>query len=298
MSNNSILIVGSIAIDTVETPFEKQSNVLGGSTTYSLIASGKSLDISVVGIVGEDFPAEARALYNSYANDLSDLKTGDGNTFRWGGKYHANWDDRDTLFTELGVFMDFNPVLSESNKNRSHILLANIHPELQHSVISQNQNSDAVIVVDTMNLWIETTLQSLEKVLLSSNILLINESESFQLTNENNIKSAAEILLKMGPEIVVIKKGSKGAELFSLKEHIEVGAYPVKNVVDPTGAGDVFAGAFTASIAGKESNEIALLQASASASISIESFGVERLQNATGQEINDRVNFLRSTLKS
>ena len=298
MSNNSILIVGSIAIDTVETPFEKQSNVLGGSTTYSLVASGKSLDISVVGIVGEDFPAEARALYNSYANDLSDLKTGDGNTFRWGGKYHANWDDRDTLFTELGVFMDFNPVLSESNKNRSHILLANIHPELQYSVISQNQNSDAVIVVDTMNLWIETTLQSLEKVLLSSNILLINESESFQLTNENNIKSAAESLLKMGPEIVVIKKGSKGAELFSLKEHIEVGAYPVKNVVDPTGAGDVFAGAFTASIAGKESNEIALLQASASASISIESFGVERLQNATGQEINDRVNFLRSTLKS
>ena len=298
MSNNSILIVGSIAIDTVETPFEKQSNVLGGSTTYSLVASGKSSHISVVGIVGGDFPAEARALYDSYANDLSDLKTGDGNTFQWGGKYHANWDDRDTLFTELGVFMDFNPVLSESNKNRSHILLANIHPELQYSVISQNQNSDAVIVVDTMNLWIETTLPILEKVLLSSNILLINESESFQLTNENNIKNAAESLLKMGPEIVVIKKGSRGAELFSLKEHIEVGAYPVKNVVDPTGAGDAFAGAFTASLADEESNETALLQASASASISIESFGVEKLQNATSQEINDRVNFLRSTLKS
>ena len=157
--------------------------------------------------------------------------------------------------------MDFNPVLSESNKNRSHILLANIHPELQYSVISQNQNSDAVIVVDTMNLWIETTLSNLEKVLLSSNILLINESESFQLTNENNIKNAAESLLKMGPETVVIKKGSKGVELFSLKEHIEVGAYPVENVVDPTGAGDAFAGAFTASIAREESNEIALLQA-------------------------------------
>ena len=298
MSHNSILIVGSIAIDTVETPFEKQSNVLGGSTTYSLVASGKSSHISVVGIVGGDFPAEARALYDSYANDLSDLKTGDGNTFQWGGKYHANWDDRDTLFTELGVFMDFNPVLSESNKNRSHILLANIHPELQYSVISQNQNSDAVIVVDTMNLWIETTLPILEKVLLSSNILLINESESFQLTNENNIKNAAESLLKMGPEIVVIKKGSRGAELYSLKEHIEVGAYPVKNVVDPTGAGDAFAGAFTASLADEESNETALLQASASASISIESFGVEKLQNATSQEINDRVNFLRSTLKS
>lgn len=298
MSRNSILIVGSIAIDTIETPFEKKSNVLGGSTTYSLIASGKTSNISVVGIVGNDFPAEARVLYKSYANDLSDLETADGNTFRWGGKYHENWDDRDTIFTELGVFLDFKPILSESNKNRSHILLANIHPELQYSVISQNQNPNAVIVVDTMNLWIETTPSCLKKVLLSSNILLINESESFQLTSENNIKDAADSLLKMGPEIVVIKKGSRGAELFSLKERIEVGAYPVKNVIDPTGAGDVFAGAFTASLAAKESNEVALLHASASASISIESFGVEKLKNATSEEIKDRINFLRSTLKS
>ena len=182
MSRNSILIVGSIAIDTIETPFEKKSDVLGGSTTYSLVASGKKTDVSVVGIVGNDFPNEGYSLYRSYADDLSDLKTADGKTFRWGGRYHENWDDRDTLFTELGVFLDFNPILSESNKNRSHILLANIHPELQYSVILQNQNPDAVIVVDTMNLWIETTLPSLEKVISSSNILLINESESFLLT--------------------------------------------------------------------------------------------------------------------
>ncbi|MFL3052907.1 MAG: PfkB family carbohydrate kinase [Candidatus Neomarinimicrobiota bacterium] len=298
MSRNSILIVGSIAIDTIETPFEKKSDVLGGSTTYSLVASGKKTDVSVVGIIGNDFPNEGYSLYRSYADDLSDLKTADGKTFRWGGRYHENWDDRDTLFTELGVFLDFNPILSESNKNRSHILLANIHPELQYSVILQNQNPDAVIVVDTMNLWIETTLPSLEKVISSSNILLINESESFLLTKEKNIKDAAIALLSMGPEMVVIKKGSKGAELFSDKDHIEIGAFPVTNVVDPTGAGDVFAGAFIASLAAQESSESALLSASASASICIESFGTQKLQNASTEEINERIKLLNKTLKS
>ena len=298
MSRNSILIVGSIAIDTIETPFEKKSDVLGGSTTYSLVASGKKTDVSVVGIIGNDFPNEGYSLYRSYADDLSDLKTADGKTFRWGGRYHENWDDRDTLFTELGVFLDFNPILSESNKNRSHILLANIHPELQYSVILQNQNPDAVIVVDTMNLWIETALPSLEKVISSSNILLINESESFLLTKEKNIKDAAIALLSMGPEMVVIKKGSKGAELFSDKDHIEIGAFPVTNVVDPTGAGDVFAGAFIASLAAQESSESALLSASASASICIESFGTQKLQNASTEEINERIKLLNKTLKS
>ena len=287
MSHNSILIVGSIAMDTIETPFEKRSNVIGGSTTYSLVASGKQSEVSIVGIVGNDFPSDGHSLYQSYASDLSDLKIAEGKTFRWGGRYHENWDDRDTLFTDLGVFSDFRPVLNESNKNRSHILLANIHPELQRSVIQQNQNPDAIIVIDTMNLWIETTLSSLEKVLSDSNILLINESEAFLLTNENDINNAARSLLKMGSEVVVIKKGSRGAELFSLTEHIAVDAFPVTNVVDPTGAGDVFAGAFVASLANEDSKETALLYASASASISIESFGIEKLQSASNNEIND-----------
>ena len=298
MSHNSILIVGSIALDTIETPVEKRSNVLGGSTTYSLVASGRQSEVSIVGIVGNDFPSDGHSLYQSYASDLSDLKIAEGITFRWGGRYHKNWDDRDTLFTDLGVFSDFRPVLTESNKNRSHILLANIHPELQRSVIQQNQNPDAIIVIDTMNLWIETTLSSLEKVLSDSNILLINESEAVLLTNENDINNSARALLKMGPEIVVIKKGSRGAELFSLTEHIAVDAFPVTNVVDPTGAGDVFAGAFVASLANEDSKETALLNASASASISIESFGIEKLQSASNNEIKDRINFLNKTLKS
>ena len=298
MSHKSILIVGSIALDTIETPVEKRSNVLGGSTTYSLVASGRQSEVSIVGIVGNDFPSDGHSLYQSYASDLSDLKIAEGRTFRWGGRYYENWDDRDTLFTDLGVFSDFRPVLTESNKNRSHILLANIHPELQRSVIQQNQNPDAIIVIDTMNLWIETTLSSLEKVLSNSNILLINESEAFLLTNENDINNSARSLLKMGPEIVVIKKGSRGAELFSLTEHIAVDAFPVTNVVDPTGAGDVFAGAFVASLANEDSKETALLNASASASISIESFGIEKLQSASNNEIKDRINFLNKTLKS
>ena len=298
MSHNSILIVGSIAMDTIETPVEKRSNILGGSTTYSLVASGRQSEVSIVGIVGNDFPSEGHSLYKSYASDLSDLKIAEGKTFQWGGRYHENWDDRDTLFTELGVFSDFRPVLTESNKNRSHILLANIHPELQQSVIQQNQNPNAIVVIDTMNLWIETTLPSLEKVLSASNFLLINESEAFLLTNENNINNAASSLLKMGPEVVVIKKGSRGAELFSLTEHIAVDAFPVTNVVDPTGAGDVFAGAFVASLANEDSKETALLYASASASISIESFGIEKLQSASNNEIKDRINFLNKTLKS
>ena len=298
MSHNSILIVGSIALDTIETPVEKRSNVLGGSTTYSLVASGRQSEVSIVGIVGNDFPSDGHSLYQSYASDLSDLKIAEGTTFRWGGRYHENWDDRDTLFTDLGVFSDFRPVLTESNKNRSHILLANIHPELQRSVIQQNQNPAAIIVIDTMNLWIETTLSSLEKVLSDSNILLINESEAFLLPSENDVNNAARSLLKMGPEVVVIKKGSRGAELFSLTEHIAVDAFPVTNVVDPTGAGDVFAGAFVASLANEDSKETALLNASASASISIESFGIEKLQSASNNKIKDRINFLNKTLKS
>ena len=170
MSHNSILIVGSIALDTIETPVEKRSNVLGGSTTYSLVASGRQSEVSIVGIVGNDFPSEGHSIYKSYASDLSDLKIAEGRTFRWGGRYYENWDDRDTLFTDLGVFSDFRPVLTESNKNRSHILLANIHPELQQSVIQQNQNPNAIVVIDTMNLWIETTLPSLEKVLSASRL--------------------------------------------------------------------------------------------------------------------------------
>ena len=298
MSKNTVLIVGSIALDTVETPFDKKHNIIGGSTTFSLIAAERYSNVAVVGIVGDDFPKEGHLLYDSYAKDVKDLKIIEGKTFRWGGKYHANWNDRDTLFTDLGVFADFEPVLSDSNQNRSHILLANIHPDLQFSIISQNKNPNSLIVVDTMNLWIETTPTQLKKVLSASNILLINEGESIMLTGEKSINAAASSLLKLGPEIVVIKKGSNGAELFSNKEHLKIGAFPVKQVIDPTGAGDVFAGAFTACLSAGKTSQSALLNASAMASICIESFGTERVQSASNDEIRERVDFLSKTVKS
>ena len=298
MDQNTVLIVGSIALDSIETPSDKRTNVIGGSTTYSLIAASRFSKTSIVGIVGSDFPKEGLKLYETYADNLEDLKINEGSTFRWGGKYHSNWDDRDTLYTDLGVFLDFNPVLSEQNQKRTHILLANIHPELQLSVIEQNKNPNAVIVVDTMNLWIETTFSELKKVLTFSNILLINESESKLLTKRANIENAAEELLGMGPEIVVIKKGSEGAELFSNRETIKIGAFPVKEVIDPTGAGDVFAGTFIAALAEKDSNQTALLKASAMASFSIESFGVDRLINLSDYDLTERTEYLKTTVKS
>lgn len=298
MDQNTVLIVGSIALDSIETPSDKRTNVIGGSTTYSLIAASRFSKTSIVGIVGSDFPKEGLKLYETYADNLEDLKINEGSTFRWGGKYHSNWDDRDTLYTDLGVFLDFNPVLSEQNQKRTHILLANIHPELQNSVIEQNKNPNAVIVVDTMNLWIETTFSELKKVLTFSNILLINESESKLLTKRANIENAAEELLGMGPEIVVIKKGSEGAELFSNRETIKIGAFPVKEVIDPTGAGDVFAGTFIAALAEKDSNQTALLKASAMASFSIESFGVDRLINLSDYDLTERIEYLKTTVKS
>ena len=298
MDQNTVLIVGSIALDSIETPSDKRTNVIGGSTTYSLIAASRFSKTSIVGIVGSDFPKEGLKLYETYADNLEDLKINEGSTFRWGGKYHSNWDDRDTLYTDMGVFLDFNPVLSEQNQKRTHILLANIHPELQNSVIEQNKNPNAVIVVDTMNLWIETTFSELKKVLTSSNILLINESESKLLTKRANIENAAEELLGMGPEIVVIKKGSEGAELFSNRETIKIGAFPVKEVIDPTGAGDVFAGTFIAALAEKDSNQTALLKASAMASFSIESFGVDRLINLSDYDLTERIEYLKTTVKS
>ena len=298
MDQNTVLIVGSIALDSIETPSDKRTNVIGGSTTYSLIAASRFSKTSIVGIVGSDFPKEGLKLYETYADNLEDLKINEGITFRWGGKYHSNWDDRDTLYTDLGVFLDFNPVLSEQNQKRTHILLANIHPELQLSVIEQNKNPKAVIVVDTMNLWIETTFSELKKVLTSSNILLINESESKLLTKRANIENAAEELLGMGPEIVVIKKGSEGAELFSNRETIKIGAFPVKEVIDPTGAGDVFAGTFIAALAEKDSNQTALLKASAMASFSIESFGVDRLINLSDNDLTERIEYLKTSVKS
>ena len=291
----TILIVGSIALDTIENNRGKREDLIGGSTTYVTVAAGRSVPVNVVGVIGNDFPDEGLKIYQRYANSLVDLECKEGNTFRWGGRYGENMDNRETLFTDLGVFSDFSPRLSTVNKNVSNVFLANIHPSLQLSVINQMAGKP-LVVTDTMNLWIETTKNELLEVLKKSDILLINESEAELITGTNNIDRSAVQLQDLGPSTVVIKKGSSGAVLFHGEEKVSIGAYPVKDVIDTTGAGDTFGGGFVSALASGGTFRDALIKGSALASICVEGFGVESLLEVNLEEIKKREKFLHSVL--
>ena len=291
----TILIIGSIALDTIENNRGKREDLIGGSTTYVTVAAGRLVPVNVVGVIGNDFPDEGLKIYQRYANSLVDLECKEGNTFRWGGRYGENMDNRETLFTDLGVFSDFSPRLSTVNKNVSNVFLANIHPSLQLSVINQMAGKP-LVVTDTMNLWIETTKNELLEVLKKSDILLINESEAELITGTNNIDRSAVQLQDLGPSTVVIKKGSSGAVLFHGEEKVSIGAYPVKDVIDTTGAGDTFGGGFVSALASGGTFRDALIKGSALASICVEGFGVESLLVVNLEEIKKREKFLHSAL--
>ena len=293
----TILIIGSISLDTIENNRGKREDLIGGSTTYATVAAGRSVPVNVVGVIGNDFPDEGLKIYQRYANSLVDLECKEGNTFRWGGRYGENMDSRETLFTDLGVFSDFSPRLSTVNKNVSNVFLANIHPSLQLSVINQMAGKP-LIVTDTMNLWIETTKNELLKVLKKSDILLINESEAELISGTNNIDRSAVQLQGLGPSTVVIKKGSSGVVLFHGEEKVSIGAYPVKDVIDTTGAGDTFGGGFVSALASGGTFRDALIKGSALASICVEGFGVESLLEVNLEEIKKREKFLYSVFCS
>jgi len=294
MSNSHLLIAGSIAIDTIVTPHEQRENILGGSVTYALAAAHYYCPSSVVGIIGSDFPSKGHDLYQKLAVNLDDLQEAKGQTFRWGGRYNENGNKRDTLFTELGVFADFTPTLSNINQKVKTVLLANIHPDLQQTVI--DQCNAELIVLDTMNLWINTTRPQLDKVLKYVSILLVNKSEAELLTGYSSPEKTGQKLLQYGMEKVVIKLGSHGALLIDKENQIRIGAYPVENVVDPTGAGDVFAGAFAGVLNSHGTAKEALVQASALASICVEGFGVEKILECERGEIAKRASYLEGTL--
>ncbi len=293
----TILIIGSISLDTIENNRGKREDLIGGSTTYATVAAGRLVPVNVVGVIGNDFPDEGLKIYKRYANSLVDLECKEGNTFRWGGRYGENMDSRETLFTDLGVFSDFSPRLSTVNKNVSNVFLANIHPSLQLSVINQMAGKP-LIVTDTMNLWIETTKNKLLKVLKKSDILLINESEAELISGTNNIDRSAVQLQGLGPSTVVIKKGSSGVVLFHGEEKVSIGAYPVKDVIDTTGAGDTFGGGFVSALASGGTFRDALIKGSALASICVEGFGVESLLEVNLEEIKKREKFLYSVFCS
>ena len=292
-NTNKILILGSIGLDTIQTKYGKKENLLGGSATYATIAAGIHGSVIPLGIVGDDFPKEGYDIFSKYSININNIETKTGSTFRWGGKYHDNGDDRDTLFTELGVFENFDPVISESDSNVSYLFLANIHPALQMSVLKQCTKNPTVIT-DTMNLWIDTTYDELTSLINKTNILLINESEIIELTKSADIKTAAHKVLSMGPDKIIIKLGSKGAKCFSNNnEEISIGVYPVSKVVDPTGAGDVFGGGFVSGIADGLSVYDSMRRGTALASFCIENFGVTRLLNVTPDELEYRVHSIK-----
>jgi len=289
---NEVLILGSIALDTIETKFGKKENLLGGSATYATIGAGFYGSPIPIGIVEDDFPEHGDEIFNNFSSKLDNIEKKHGKTFSWGGKYHNNGDDRDTLFTDLGVFESFEPVLHSKNVKASWVFLANIHPSLQLSVLNQCKNNPTVIT-DTMNLWIDTTLQELKKIIKRTDILLINESELSLLTKNENIQESSKQILSMGPQKIVVKLGSKGARCISKNEDISVGVYPVKDVVDPTGAGDVFGGGFVSGLIDKLSTSESMLRGSALASFCIEEFGVSKLININKNDVEKRMESIK-----
>jgi len=295
MIQHPVLIVGSIALDTIESPNGNHKDLIGGTATYAMIAAYHKAMVHVCGIVGSDFPQSGHQIFKKYAKDLADFTTREGKTFRWGGRYHSNLDQRDTLFTDLGVFENYEPKLSEINKEQSYVFLANNHPQLQLFVAEQMKNHPT-IVVDTMNLWINTTYDDLLKILKQTDILLLNDSESELLSGISDLSESAEKIRLLGPKTIVIKRGSKGASIFTEKEQFSVGVYPVDQLVDTTGAGDTFGGGFIATLANGGSLVDSVISGSALASVCVEGFGVNRLLDATIEEINHREAYLSKTV--
>lgn len=289
-----LLVVGSLGLDTVATPFDKIENALGGSATYiSLAASYFSGPIRLVGIVGSDFPKEYIEILNNHNIDLEGLQVVEnGKTFRWSGKYHYDLNVRDTLSTELNVFEKFNPVIPESARKSKFVCLGNIDPVLQSRVLDQMENPQFV-VCDTMNYWIEGKKKELLELLPRVNVLIINDSEARLLAHEPNLIRAAKIIRAMGPEILIIKKGEHGALLFTEETIFSAPAFPMESIYDPTGAGDSFAGGFTGYLfktrdLSSESLKRAVIYGSTMASFCVEKFSTKGLEELSYLQIQDR----------
>ena len=296
-SGKTILAVGSIAIDTLETPNGSRKNILGGSASYFSIAAGLLAPVKLVGVVGDDYPDEGWQMFKSRGINTDNVHIERGKTFRWGGKYSDDYSTRETLFTELGVFEKFSPKIKKKDCNSPFVFLGNIQPDLQLAVANLTSNAD-YIVSDTMNLWIDLFPEKLDEVLGLTTIFLINHEEAQQYTGESDIASAAKKLLAAGPEIVVIKLGADGAFLATEKNELFVPVYPVKQVLDPTGAGDSFAGGFMGYLAKSDSHDFleAVITGSAMASFCVEGFGLGSLLTASPSLLKERGEKIRSCL--
>jgi sugar/nucleoside kinase (ribokinase family) len=293
---NKLLIVGTVAFDAIETPFGKTDKILGGAGTFiGLSASHFNLQSAIVSVVGDDFPKEYLDLLTERNIDISGLEiVKGGKTFFWSGRYHNDLNSRDTLATELNVLADFNPKVPQNFKNADVVMLGNLHPMVQSSVLDQMESKPKLVVLDTMNFWMDCALEDLLNVIKRVDVITINDEEARQLSAEYSLVKAAAKIHTMGPKYVVIKKGEHGALIFHEKEIFFAPALPLEEVFDPTGAGDTFAGGFAGFITQSENvsfenMKTAIIHGSNLASFCVEKFGTERMLSVTKDEVKARL---------
>jgi sugar/nucleoside kinase (ribokinase family) len=292
----SLVVVGTVAFDAIETPFGKTDKIIGGAATYSGISAAYfTKGIKLVSVIGDDFPREMLDKFNELGISTEGLQVKEGRkTFFWSGRYHVDMNTRDTLDTQLNVLLDFDPEIPASYQDCEFLMLSNLMPQLQKKVIERIKKRPKLVVLDTMNFWMETQWDNLMEVIRFVDVLTINDAEARQLTGEYSLVKAAQKILSMGPRYLIIKKGEHGALLFNKDQVFFAPALPLEDVFDPTGAGDTFAGGFIGYLA--QTRDISfdnmkrgIIYGSAMASFCVEKFGIERLVSLTQREIDERV---------
>ena len=292
----SLVVIGTVAFDAIETPFGKIDKIVGGAATYASLAASYFYDkIKIVAVVGDDFPRQEIDVFQARHIDTEGLQVKKGGkSFFWSGKYHNDMNSRDTLITELNVLADFDPIIPESYQDCEYLMLGNLTPQVQQTVIKRLKKRPKLIVMDTMNFWMDIAMDDLLATIKMVDILTINDAEARQLSGEYSLVKAARKILNMGPQYLIIKKGEHGALLFSENMIFSAPALPLEEVFDPTGAGDTFAGGFIGYLA--KAGEVnfnnmrnAIIYGSALASFCVEKFGTERIKNLKTEEVNSRI---------
>jgi sugar/nucleoside kinase (ribokinase family) len=292
----SLLVVGTVAFDAIETPFGKTDKIVGGAASYiSLSASYFTKKIGIVSVVGDDFTDQFKQLLITKGIDLSGLQVKKGEkSFFWKGKYHNDLNNRDTIDTQLNVLENFDPIVPDNFKDADFLMLGNLVPAIQQKVILQMNTRPKLIVLDTMNFWMDIALEELKKTISLVDVLTVNDSEARQLSGEYSLVKAAKKILQMGPKVVIIKKGEHGALLFNDEQVFFAPALPLEDVFDPTGAGDTFAGGFIGYLAQTkdisfENMKRAIIYGSAMASFCVEKFGTQKIEHLSQEEVNERI---------
>ena len=303
-SNNSkLLITGTVAFDDIETPKGLSGKIIGGAGTYiSLAASVFSKRISLISVIGDDFLEKDIKMLQLKNINTDMIERIDGEkSFYWKGRYHSNFKTRDTLVTELNALEKFNPVVNQSSKNADIVILGNLHPNVQLSVLDQLESNKSFVILDTMNFWMDTALEELKRVLLKTDLIIINDEEVEQLTSEQNLYVAAQKILEMGPKLLIVKKGDKGSEIFNQKESFQIPAYTIQSVIDPTGAGDCYAGGLAGYLSTQDQIDFksikkSMIYGTIIASYCVENFGVKDVQGLDFSDIEKRLEIFKPYL--